>query len=170
MKISTKTGDLGETSLLFNRRVKKNTLRVACYGSIDEFSAYLGLARCLADANTKELILKIQKTLVRIMTELACHSDDYEKLSSLKIHLLDEKDLDLIESKIKEIESSGKCFSKWTQSGENLLQTYLDIARTQCRRAERKIITLTENESVRELLIKYLNRLSDLLYLLETTT
>jgi len=169
MKISTKTGDLGETSLLFNRRVKKNTLRVSCYGAIDEFSAFLGLARCVADDEAKSFILEIQKTLVRIMTELACHQDDYEKLSCLKISLLDENDLDIIESKIKEIESKGNCFSKWTQSGENLLQTYLDIARTQCRRTERKIITLAEKENVRELLIRYLNRLSDLLYLLETT-
>ncbi len=167
MKISTKTGDTGKTKLMFGKSVFKNSPRVCAYGAVDDLSATLGFARSFADKETAEFILKIQKTLVFLMTELATANEDFGKLKEHKIRLLNESDLKLFEDKIQAAEDNGNLFNSWTYSGENHLQAALDMARTRCRFAEREIVALANSEGLaRDFPLKYINRLSDLLWIL----
>ncbi len=167
MKISTKTGDGGRTKLMFGKDVSKYCTRVEAYGAVDELSANLGLARAFASPEYSVLILEIQKKLVPLMTELATATEDFSKLESHKINLLTQADLDFIESKISEFESDGTVFAGWTQSGETPAQAALDIARTRCRYAERRVVQLKEEEGLaRDFPLVFLNRLSDLIWLL----
>ena len=167
MSISTKTGDNGSTSLLFNKRVSKTHPRVVCYGSVDELSSSLGLCRanCI-DVNAKRQLLEIQMELIHVMGELATDDLDqaryHKKYADKVIHQQQVNRLtSLIEKKEKNIQFKG-----WTQAGETIADAFFDQARTTCRRAERGIIALKESgASVRSELIVYLNRLADLLWI-----
>lgn len=160
MKIYTKTGDSGETSLLGNIRVSKSDLRVEAYGTIDEANSYLGLCRYIVDNDeVKEIVLNIQKKLFEVAAELA--SIDREKFPER-----------IYENNVLELE---KIIDKYTkilpkQNGfiipGNSKSVYFDVARTIIRRAERSIISLDRKDKVNPNLIKYINRLSDLIYVL----
>lgn len=171
MKISTKGGDKGTTSLMFGRRVSKACQRVRTYGTVDELSASLAMARAFA----KELplaneLLKIQEKLVLLMTELATASEDFHLLAEKNIKLLSNTDLSELENKIEEIESSGNIFNGWRHLGETPLEAALDVARTKARASEREIVSLNEQEKLaREMPLVYMNRLSDLIYLYSIT-
>ncbi len=171
MKIATKCGDNGTTSLMFGRRVSKSSARVRAYGAIDEFSSALASARALAkNTPLAEQILNIQKKLVFLMTELATAPQDYHLLKGKNIKLLDEADLQELETKIEEIEKSGNVFDGWKHAGNTPLDAALDFARVKCRAAEREIVALDELEKLpREFPLCYVNRLSDLLYLYSIT-
>lgn len=167
MSISTKTGDDGSTSLLFNKRVSKTHPRVVCYGNVDELSSSLGLCRAHSiDVNAKSLLLEIQIELVHFMGELATDDLDqdryHKKYADKVIHQLQVDRLtNLIKEKEKDIQFKG-----WTQSGETIADAFFDQARTTCRRAERGIVALKESgTSVRSELMVYLNRLADLLWI-----
>ncbi|PWM32393.1 MAG: cob(I)yrinic acid a,c-diamide adenosyltransferase [Verrucomicrobia bacterium] len=167
MKISTKNGDGGKTGLMFARPVSKASQRVRAYGMVDEFSASLGLARAFA-AGTELAgeILDIQKTLVKLMTELATDEADFPKLAEKNIPIISAEDLKKIEVRIDALEGEGNVFSGWKQSGESPLQAALDMARAKCRSAEREVVALSQAGSLaRPLPLEYLNRLADLLYL-----
>ena len=111
MKISTKGGDKGTTSLMFGKRVSKACQRVRTYGMVDELSASIAMARAFTtDSNLNKELLKIQENLVLLMTELATANEDFPKLAEKNIKLLDETHLAEIESKIDEIESKGNMF------------------------------------------------------------
>lgn len=168
MKISTKTGDRGKTKLMFGREVSKSCLRVRAYGAVDELSSSLGLARAFAGKTTlADTIFSIQKNLVFLMTELATAKEDFEKLATKSIKILDEDSLKIFEEEIEKLESGGEVFNGWKHSGENTLQAALDIARAKCRTAEREVVALNEAEFLpREFPIVYLNRLADLLWLM----
>lgn len=167
MKISTKTGDLGSTKLMFGRDVLKCAPRVRAYGALDDFAATLGLARSFAGAELAAEILKIQENLVFLMTELATSNEDYHKLAEKNFRLLGESDLAEIEARIEGLEKDGEIFSGWKHSGENSLQAALDMARSRCRAAEREIVALNGIEPLpRPFALKYVNRLSDLMWLL----
>ena len=168
MSISTKRGDDGTTSLLFNKRVPKTHPRVMTYGRIDELSSALGLCRAHSnDATTKELLLSIQKQLVHYMGELATADEDQaryqEKHGAQAIDAGMIKTFsDLIIEKEKDIRFEG-----WFYPGDSLAYAFFDNARATCRRAERGVVALQESGAlVRSELIQYLNRLADLLWLL----
>lgn len=168
MKISTKGGDKGKTSLVFGRRVSKACQRVRAYGALDEFSAQLAMARAFAGKTQLGAdLLKLQEKLVPLMTELATAKEDFAKLAEKNIKILGKEDLAEIESKIEKIEAEHGTFSGWKHPGETPLDAALDLARAKCRAAEREIVALCEDgELARDFPITYVNRVSDLLYLL----
>jgi cob(I)alamin adenosyltransferase len=169
MSISTKTGDKGETSLYYGQRVPKDDVRVEAYGTVDELNSAIGLARslCGVDINRSRL-LKIQQGLVLVMGELAVPQDrleDYRK----KYPLSDIEALQQwTDAEITAIEADLPPMKGWSMPGESQAGAALDIARTKCRRAERRVVSL-HNDSRRDLafLIILLNRLSDLFWLME---
>ncbi|MDK2917346.1 MAG: cob(I)alamin adenosyltransferase [Candidatus Petromonas sp.] len=163
MKIYTRTGDKGQTSLYDNTRIAKDSIKVESYGTIDELNSSLGFAKnFIQDDNIKEIIFKIQRELFDVAGELA--SKDRNKFPE-KItmnHVSDlEKIIDQYLSKMNEKEQS-----KFIIPGSNKASAALHISRTICRRAERRIITLSRDEEINPILMKYVNRLSDLIYTL----
>ena len=168
MKISTKGGDKGSTSLMFGRRVSKACQRVRTYGMVDELSATIAMARAFAkDDDLAKQLLSIQENLVLLMTELATAKEDFSKLAEKNIKLLDDTNLAEIEAKIDEIESKGNVFDGWKHAGDTPLSATLDMARVKCRAAEREIVALNEEEGLaRDFPLIYINRLSDYIYLL----
>ena len=160
-KIYTKTGDLGMTSIIGGRRVLKNTPQLEAYGTIDELNSYIGLIRSQdIDAHTKDFLLKIQNDLFTIGALLAT---DYTKQSNKQKNNINCKSLEIEIDNIDENLSQLKSF---IIPGGNTLISYCHIARCICRRAERKIINvLDDNQSINDCL-KYINRLSDYLFIL----
>jgi len=164
MSIATKTGDAGETSLMYGRRVAKTDSRVEAYGSVDELSAALGVVRATADsALVAEQILAIQKELVTVMGELATGPEDLERYVKSGFSLTSTAMVDRLTNAIDELEKDKNLYGKgWATPGETPLAAALDLARTICRRAERRVAVLETNPEV----LRYLNRLSDLCWLL----
>ena len=167
MKTFNKRGDSGSTSLLFGERVLKSDLRCEAYGTIDEAISALGVARNLVKRNkSKEIILKIQKELFNINAELAAKAEDYEKFVS-KFQPTNAEMADELEKIIEEIEAEVELPKAFIIPGSNLASASLDVSRTIVRRAERRVITLTEKgEVTNEAIPRYLNRLADLLFIL----
>ena len=168
MSIATKTGDAGQTGLMYNRRVSKCHPRVEAYGAVDELNAALGLARSSApDASQNSRLESIQKDLVIVMGELATQPEDLPRYVkdgySVVTGDLTAK-LDLI---VKEIEGRKPSFKGWATPGANVAAATLDVARTTCRRAERRVCALQEAGQLQNAeIIVYLNRLSDALWLM----
>jgi cob(I)alamin adenosyltransferase len=167
MSIVTKTGDKGATTLMYGRRVPKCHPRVEAYGCVDELNAALGLARATAKHDfVHDNLLPIQQDLVILMGELATAVEDlpryvkdgYTLVTSQMTHKLDEL--------VKEIESQKVSFKGWATPGANPSAAALDVARTVCRRAERRVCALQEAGQLQNAeIIIYLNRLADLLWL-----
>lgn len=167
MKISTKTGDAGKTKLMFGRDVFKCDQRVCAYGALDDFSATLGLARSFAGEDLSTFIKNIQQKLVFLMTELATSNEDFNKLEEKNLRLIGDGDLEEIENKIDSIERDSTIFDGWTYSGETHLHAALEMSRARCRAAEREIVRLNMQTPLpRKMPLVYINRLSDLLWLL----
>jgi cob(I)alamin adenosyltransferase len=168
MSIATKTGDTGETSLMYGRRVPKTDPRVEAYGSIDEINAALGLARAAAGTSLiADEILSIQKELITVMGELATAPADLARYQKDGYSLTTGAMVDRLTSAIDELEKDKTLYGKgWAMPGNTPLAAALDFARTVCRRAERQAAAFsTSRDSNREIL-RYLNRLSDLCWLL----
>ena len=165
MSIVTKTGDMGVTSLLYGGRVRKDDLRIEINGILDELSSFLGLIKSLIKKKRgKDLINKIQVHLWMIGSEI---STKVAYLSKLKKRLKQE-DIKYLESLIKKLEGKyrpeERCF---VLAGKNTISSTLDIARTIARTAERRVVTFnSKTEARNRCILVYLNRLSDLLYLL----
>ena len=169
MSISTGTGDDGTTGLMYNRRVSKSDFRVEAYGTVDELNAHLGVARAsVSSKGTAARLLDIQKNLVVLMGELAVKGEDREKYRLSSHPKMQESMLEPLEAAIREIEAASVKFEGWATPGGTLAAGHLDVARTVCRRAERAVVRLGEAEAVEmsSLIIRYLNRLADLLWLL----
>jgi len=163
MKVYTKTGDKGETSLFGGTRVKKNNIRLEAYGSIDELNSYIGLIRdSYEHKKTWELLLKVQTHLFNIGSELA---NEKEKNNS-KIPIIQQKHINELENAIDEMESQLPTMKYFILPGGDTTSSYAQIARTVCRRCERLIITLEEQINFSEGLLSYINRLSDYLFVL----
>jgi cob(I)alamin adenosyltransferase len=168
MSIATKTGDGGLTGLMYNRRVSKCHPRVEAYGAVDELNAALGVARASApDAAQNSRLERIQKDLVILMGELATQAEDLPRYVkdgySVVTGDLTAK-LDLI---VREIEGRKISFKGWATPGANLAAATLEVARTACRRAERRVCALREAGQLQNAeIIVYLNRLSDTLWLM----
>ncbi|PYI75713.1 MAG: cob(I)yrinic acid a,c-diamide adenosyltransferase [Verrucomicrobia bacterium] len=169
MSIVTKTGDKGETSLMYGRRVSKADPRVDAYGCVDELSAALGLARSIAsDKFVSDHIFAVQKDLVVIMGELATAPADRERYLKDGFHLTTSEMVDRITAVVFDLEKDPSLYPKdWVIPGGDKLSAALDFARTTCRRAERHIATFSagEDEFDPEIL-RYLNRLSDFCWIL----
>jgi cob(I)alamin adenosyltransferase len=169
MSIVTKTGDKGETSLMYGRRLSKNDPRVEAYGCVDELSAALGVGRSIAaDKFVSDQILAVQKDLIVIMGELATASADRERFLKDGFHPASPEMVERITSVIFELEKDRSLYPKdWVIPGGTPVSAALDLARATCRRAERRIAAFSpaEKEFNPEIL-RYLNRLSDLCWVL----
>ncbi len=169
MSIATKTGDQGETALMYGRRVPKTDARVEAYGSVDELNSALGLARASAtDEFVAGEVLGVQKELVVVMGELATGSEDMERYQKDKFQLTTAAMTDRLTSVVDDLEKNRLAkFKGWATPGQNMAAATLDLARTTCRRAERGVAALMAADAAfnREIL-RYLNRLSDLCWLL----
>ena len=149
---------------MYGRRVAKTDPRVEAYGSIDELSAALGVARATeGSARVAEQILASQKELVTVMGELATGPEDLERYVKDGFSLTNAAMVDRLTSAIDELEKDKNLYGKgWATPGETPLAAALDLARTICRRAERRVAVLATNPEI----LRYLNRLSDLCWLL----
>jgi len=168
MSIATKTGDAGTTALMYGRRVPKNHPRVEAYGTVDELNAALGMARALASENfISENLLAIQKDLIVLMGELCVQPEDLNRYFNDGYLPVTPEMTAQLDKLVKEIESQNVSFKGWATPGATKSSAALDVARTICRRAERRVCELKFTGEVRnnEIVI-YLNRLSDLLWLL----
>ena len=168
MSIITKTGDDGTTGLMYNRRVSKCHPRVEAYGAVDELNAALGLARATAEDDVLiENLLMIQKDLVILMGELATMPADLQRYVKEGFRVVEPDMTAKLEKLAKELEAQNISFDGWATPGANQTSAALDIARTICRRGERRAWALEQSGELKNLeLIKYLNRASDLLWLL----
>jgi cob(I)alamin adenosyltransferase len=166
MSIATKTGDEGETSLMYGRRVPKTDPRVEAYGSVDELNSALGLARASAeDAFLREQILAIQKELVVVMGELATSAEDMERFQRDGFQLTSSSMTGRLTDLVHELEKD-KTFKHWANPGNTKTSAALDLARTICRRAERRVAALMDAATFNREILRYLNRLSDACWLL----
>jgi cob(I)alamin adenosyltransferase len=168
MSIATKTGDKGETALMYGRRVPKTHARVEAYGCVDELNAALGIVRATEKAAlVTEQILMIQKELVVVMGELATASEDLERYQKDGFTLTSVAMVDRLTAAIDELEKDKSLYGKgWAMPGNSPLAAALDLARTVCRRAERRVAALGLNHHSHREILRYLNRLSDLCWLL----
>ena len=163
MKVYTKKGDDGTTSLIGGTRVPKHHIRVEAYGTIDELNVCIGL---LADqeinANHKVLLREIQDRLFTIGSSLAADPE----ASRMVLPEVEEADILRLEKSIDEMEDSLPPMRNFILPGGNTIVSFAHLARVTCRRAERMSTYLNENESVEPIILMYLNRLSDYLFML----
>jgi cob(I)alamin adenosyltransferase len=161
MKIYTKTGDKGQTSLVGGERVAKSHPRIEAYGTVDELNAYIGLLGDQAvNLSRRALLKEIQDRLFTIGANLASINENP------KVPDLYEEDVTLLEKAMDEMDASLQPLRAFVLPGGHQSVSFCHVARTVCRRAERLIINLAANEPVDELVIKYMNRLSDYLFVL----
>ena len=157
-KIYTRGGDSGLTSLGDGNRVEKHSLRIRAYGEIDEVNSILGVVACYCNEILKKIILKIQNDLFDIGADLCIPSLKEKKiaLNEQNIFFL-EKELDKINDKLKKLDS-------FILPGGTKASSFLHYARTVTRRCERTIVELNSKEKINQNIIKYINRLSDFLF------
>jgi cob(I)alamin adenosyltransferase len=165
MSIVTKTGDKGETSLMYGRRVPKNNARVDAYGCVDELNAALGIARSICEEKFVGVqLFDAQKDLIILMGELSTLPEDRERYLKDGFSLTTATMVDRITNAIVELEKDQSLYPKdWVIPGGTAVSAALDVARTTCRRAERRVIEL---EGINSEILRYLNRLSDLCWIL----
>jgi cob(I)alamin adenosyltransferase len=169
-KIYTKTGDKGQTSLLGGTRVNKFDLRINAYGTVDELNAYIGLLRDLLQAENAQVMPKIYRTmLIQIQDRLftigshLAADPEKNKMALPPMHSSDVEDLELAIDKINALVPPMKSF---VLPGGHALVSHAHVARCICRRAERIVLELSEQEKVEDLIIVYMNRLSDYIFML----
>ncbi len=164
MKIYTKTGDSGETALYGGKRVSKANLRVNAYGTVDEANSYIGLIRSFNNHDDIDLILaNIQNTLFDLGADLAT---PHSAKSRGNIAEIDEDDITRLENSIDNLELGLEPLQRFILPGGSPVSATAQIARTITRRAEREAVALAEQEEINPACIKYLNRLSDYLFVL----
>jgi cob(I)alamin adenosyltransferase len=163
MKVYTKTGDKGETSLFGGKRVKKYDVRIEAYGTSDELNSWIGLIRSENIAEDHQTILEeIQDRIFTLGAQLAADPDK----PKLKMPHIEEGDIELLEKKIDEMDTALPVMTKFTLPGGNTVVSYCHVARCVCRRCERRVIELADTAEVDTLIVQYLNRLSDYLFVL----
>jgi len=168
MSIATKTGDSGTTALMYGRRVSKNDARVEAYGTVDELNAVLGLVRATAHERlVHETIFSVQKDLIVLMGELAVANSDRERYLKDGYEFVTNAMVDRLTAAVDDLEQNHHVdFKHWATPGNSLESAALDVARVTCRRAERRVVAMCDSpEYVNPASIRYLNRLSDLLWL-----
>ena len=164
-KIYTKTGDLGKTSLIGGTKVPKSHLRIESYGTVDELNSYIGLLNDqVADDHLKTMLREIQDRLFTVGSSLAC---DPGKAPLMKIPDLNEADVVLLEKEIDQMNEVLPAMKHFILPGGHLAVSTAHITRCVCRRAERLCVNMQEHDLfVDPLVIKYINRLSDYLFVL----
>jgi cob(I)alamin adenosyltransferase len=167
MSIVTKTGDQGLTGLMYNRRVAKSHPRVEAYGCVDELNAALGLARATAQHPfVRDSLASLQPDLVILMGELATAAEDLPRYLQDGFKLTSPELTAKLDGLVREIESREVSYHGWAMPGQTVNSAALDVARTVCRRAERRVCALHEQGQLQNPeAIGYLNRLADLLWL-----
>jgi cob(I)alamin adenosyltransferase len=164
VKIYTKTGDRGQTGLFGGARVSKADARVDAYGEIDELNGVLGVVRAhCGDARTAELLHELQSELFTLGAELACVPG---KSVDVGVSLLGDDDIARLERAIDVLEADLPALKSFVLPGGSVEASFLHMARTTCRRAERRLVALAAAEPVRPELLRYVNRLSDLFFVM----
>ncbi|MCH5597121.1 cob(I)yrinic acid a,c-diamide adenosyltransferase [Niabella ginsengisoli] len=167
-KIYTKTGDKGTTSLIGGTKVSKADLRIESYGTVDELNSHIGLCKdLLKHETTLHALQEIQDRLFTIGAELACDPGKKIKMAIPDLH---ESDCAFLEKEIDQMELELEPMKSFILPGGDIAISHLHIARCVCRRAERCCVRLSDIEPVDNILIKYLNRLSDYLFVLARYT
>ena len=164
MSIATKTGDKGQTSLIGGARVSKSDPRVETYGSIDELGAQMGFARSICDDDEVAQIVKaIQKELFLVSSVIATVPDGSHQAPEVSLEMID-----VLTAHVERIEKMEGIIGDWALPGDHRAAAASDVARTVCRRAERCLVALMEHDERPQLqnALTYLNRLSDLLWVL----
>jgi cob(I)alamin adenosyltransferase len=162
MKIYTKTGDHGDTSLFGGQRVSKNHSRISAYGTVDELNAIIGMIRAADPDPALEIILeRVQSELFVLGADLATPPEKNTRIDRIGAEHVQrlEKDIDLLEEKLKPLKS-------FILPGGSPGAAYLHLARTVCRRAERSTFSCRQSEIVSDEALIFLNRLSDLLFVM----
>ena len=166
--IATRTGDDGTTSLLYGQRVPKDHPQIEAVGALDELNAAIGVAKSSQPAgrNAGELE-QIQRDLVAVMGEIACAESDVARHAASSFARIGDPELARVDAAVAAIEARQPKFEGWATPGTNLHAASLDLARTAARRAERRLVGLSAHGRIlRPLLLQYLNRVSDLLWLM----
>lgn len=165
LKIYTKTGDLGKTSLIGGTKVSKSNLRIESYGTVDELNSFIGLVSDqLTHAHSKIILKEIQDRLFTIGSSLAC---DPDKEPLMKIPDLKEADIVLLEKEIDKMNEDLPVMKSFILPGGHIAVSTIHVARCVCRRTERICVSMQDHDLfVDPLVIKYLNRLSDYLFVL----
>jgi cob(I)alamin adenosyltransferase len=163
MSISTKTGDSGQTTLVGGQRVSKSELRVECYGTIDELISQMGFARSIcSDTEVCDKVKAVQRELYKVGSAIATPPSSRKQAPEITLEMAEG-----LESEVHRIEAMPGVLGDWSLPGELPDAAALDVARTVCRRAERLATWLTdEGQITNPAILAYLNRLSDLLWLL----
>jgi cob(I)alamin adenosyltransferase len=165
MKIYTKTGDRGETGLFGGERVSKNSLRINAYGTIDELNAYIGLAITeVKDEKVKKDLQNFQNQLFTVATDLA--TPDNEKTIKLKVDRTPTAFYEEMEKLIDDYETKLEELKNFILPGGSKGAALLHVCRTICRRAEREVVALKDTVKIEDNILIFLNRLSDLLFVL----
>ena len=157
-KVTTKTGDAGETGLGNGERISKNSPRVHAMGSIDKLNSIIGWARTLTGEDTFDILGLVQQDLFNMGGEIA--------IPDVEMNLLDESRVVWLDSLTDQYNEKLPPLNEFILPGGNEISSRLHISRTECREAERNLIALSENEFVSPLHKKYLNRLSDFFFVL----
>src|SRR5882757_6421615 len=165
LKIYTKTGDLGKTSLIGGTKVPKSHLRIESYGTIDELNSYIGLVSDHTEhQHSKDILKEIQDRLFTIGSSLAC---DPEKEPLMKMPDLKEADINLLEKEIDAMNETLPVMKSFILPGGHITVSTTHVTRCVCRRAERICVHMQQEELfIDPLVIKYINRLSDYLFVL----
>ncbi len=170
MKVYTKTGDSGTTALFGGQRVSKDNIRIESYGTVDELNSYIGLIRDQEmNQNYKDVLIEIQDRLFTVGAILATPvekevmKNGEKRLKNLGII---ESDIELLEKEIDTMEDSLPQMTHFVLPGGHTTVSYCHLARCVCRRAERLAVSLSHQEPIDEMAVKYLNRLSDYLFVL----
>jgi cob(I)alamin adenosyltransferase len=170
MKIYTKTGDKGTTALFGGTRVPKDHIRIESYGTVDELNSYIGLLRDQEiNIHYKEILIEVQDRLFTVGAILATPPDkEVMKNGELRLQKLgiSNTDIELLENEIDAMEAVLPPMTHFVLPGGHSIVSYCHIARCVCRRAERLAVHLNQNEPISGIVIQYLNRLSDYLFVL----
>ncbi len=160
-KIYTRGGDGGETSLVGGKRVSKNSLRINACGNIDETNSLIGLAVQDANLKVKELLLSVQNDLFDLGADIA--NPDIKNKEALRIT---KYQIERLETNIDHYNNFLSDLTSFVLPGGSLTSSYLHLARTICRRSERSVVKLMNSDEINKFCLQYLNRLSDLLFVL----
>lgn len=168
MSIATKTGDAGQTALMYGHRVAKTHRRVEAYGTVDELNSALGMVRAIVKEPLIEgVIFSVQKELVILMGELAVADESRERYLKDGYEVVVPAMAERLTAVVHDLEKNHHItYKHWATPGATLGSAALDVSRTTCRRAERRVVALADTaDYVNPDTIRYLNRLSDVLWL-----